>query len=30
MSDLFQEQLEALRARSLHRELREIGTAQGA
>ena len=29
MSDLFQEQLEALRARSLHRELREIGTAQG-
>ncbi len=30
MSDLFQEQLQALRARSLHRKLREIGTAQGA
>jgi len=29
MSDLFQEQLAALRARSLHRKLREIGTAQG-
>jgi 8-amino-7-oxononanoate synthase len=29
MSDLFQEQLEALRARSLHRKLREIGSAQG-
>ena len=29
MSDLFQEQLQALRARSLHRKLREIGTAQG-
>ncbi len=29
MSDLFQEQLQALRARSLHRELRELGTAQG-
>src|SRR5437899_2161803 len=30
MSDLFQEQLQALRAKSLHRELREIGSAQGA
>ncbi len=30
MSDLFQEQLQALRARSLHRGLREIGSAQGA
>lgn len=30
MSDLFQEQLQALRARSLHRKLREIGSAQGA
>ncbi|MGH8092091.1 MAG: 8-amino-7-oxononanoate synthase [Chthoniobacterales bacterium] len=29
MSDQFQEQLAALRARSLHRKLREIGTAQG-
>src|SRR5437870_3286280 len=29
MSDLFHEQLEALRAQSLHRKLREIGTAQG-
>jgi len=29
MSDLFQEQLQALRARSLHRKLREIGSAQG-
>ena len=29
MSDIFQEQLQALRARSLHRQLREIGTAQG-
>ncbi len=29
MSDLFREQLEALRAQSLHRKLREIGTAQG-
>ncbi|HEY1769120.1 MAG TPA: 8-amino-7-oxononanoate synthase [Chthoniobacterales bacterium] len=29
MSDLFQEQLAALRARSLHRKLREIGGAQG-
>lgn len=29
MSDLFQEQLQALRAQSLHRKLREIGTAQG-
>jgi 8-amino-7-oxononanoate synthase len=29
MSDLFHEQLHALRARSLHRKLREIGTAQG-
>jgi 8-amino-7-oxononanoate synthase len=29
MSELFQEQLQALRARSLHRKLREIGTAQG-
>ncbi len=30
MSELFEEQLEALHARSLHRKLREIGTAQGA
>lgn len=30
MRDLFQEQLEALRARSLDRHLREIGSAQGA
>jgi 8-amino-7-oxononanoate synthase len=30
MSDFFQEQLQALRAQSLHRKLREIGTAQGA
>ena len=29
MSEFFQEQLEALRAHSLHRKLREIGTAQG-
>ncbi len=29
MSDLFQEQLQALRAQSLHRKLREIGSAQG-
>jgi 8-amino-7-oxononanoate synthase len=29
MRDLFQEQLEALRARSLDRHLREIGSAQG-
>ena len=29
MSDLFQEQLQALHARSLHRKLREIGSAQG-
>ena len=29
MSDLFREQLQALRAQSLHRKLREIGTAQG-
>jgi 8-amino-7-oxononanoate synthase len=29
MSELFQEQLEALRAHSLHRKLHEIGTAQG-
>ncbi len=29
MSDHFQEQLQALRAQSLHRKLREIGTAQG-
>ncbi|CAN5620102.1 8-amino-7-oxononanoate synthase [soil metagenome] len=29
MSELFEEQLEALHARSLHRKLREIGTAQG-
>ncbi len=29
MSDSFQEQLRALRARSLHRKLREIGSAQG-
>ena len=30
MAELFQEQLQALRARSLHRKLREIGTPQGA
>jgi 8-amino-7-oxononanoate synthase len=30
MSDLFGEQLQALRARSLYRQLREIGSAQGA
>jgi 8-amino-7-oxononanoate synthase len=30
MSDLFAEQLQALRARSLHRTLREIGGAQGS
>jgi glycine C-acetyltransferase/8-amino-7-oxononanoate synthase len=30
MSDLFHEQLQALRAQSLHRKLRVIGTAQGA
>ncbi len=30
MSDLFHEQLQALRAQSLHRKLREIGSAQGA
>jgi 8-amino-7-oxononanoate synthase len=30
MADLFAEQLEALRARSLHRKLREIGSAQGS
>lgn len=30
VSDLFQEQLHALRAQSLHRKLREIGTAQGS
>lgn len=29
MSDRFQEQLDELRAQSLHRKLREIGTAQG-
>ena len=29
MSEFFQEQLQALRARSLDRKLREIGTAQG-
>ncbi|HSH38580.1 MAG TPA: 8-amino-7-oxononanoate synthase, partial [Chthoniobacterales bacterium] len=29
MSDFFHEQLQALRAQSLHRKLREIGTAQG-
>ncbi len=29
MRDLFQDQLQALRARSLERKLREIGTAQG-
>ena len=29
MSDLFHEQLQALRAQSLHRKLREIGSAQG-
>ena len=30
MSDLFAEQLQALRTRSLHRKLREIGSAQGS
>jgi 8-amino-7-oxononanoate synthase len=30
MGDLFAEQLQALRARSLHRKLREIGSAQGS
>ena len=30
MSDLFAEQLQALRARSLYRKLREIGSAQGS
>lgn len=30
MSDLFAEQLHVLRTRSLHRKLREIGSAQGA
>jgi 8-amino-7-oxononanoate synthase len=30
MGDLFEEQLQALRARSLHRKMREIGSAQGA
>jgi 8-amino-7-oxononanoate synthase len=30
VNDLFQEQLQALRARSLHRQLREIGSAQGS
>ncbi|MBA3830783.1 MAG: 8-amino-7-oxononanoate synthase [Chthoniobacterales bacterium] len=30
MSDLFQEQLQALRAQSLQRKLREIGSAQGS
>ena len=29
MSDLFHEQLQALRAQALHRKLREIGSAQG-
>ncbi len=29
MSEFFEEQLEALRARALHRKLREIGTPQG-
>ena len=29
MSELFQEQLQALQAHALHRKLREIGTAQG-
>jgi 7-keto-8-aminopelargonate synthetase-like enzyme len=29
MNDLFYDQLEALRAQSLHRKLREIGGAQG-
>ncbi len=29
MSETFDEQLQALRARSIHRKLREIGTAQG-
>src|SRR5918998_6187494 len=30
MSELFHDQLQALRAQSLHRKLREIGSAQGA
>ena len=30
MSDLFHEELQALRSHSLHRKLREIGSAQGA
>jgi 8-amino-7-oxononanoate synthase len=30
MSDLFAEQLQTLRARALHRKLREIGSAQGS
>ncbi len=30
MSDLFHQQLQALRAQALHRKLREIGSAQGA
>ncbi|MDQ3116551.1 MAG: 8-amino-7-oxononanoate synthase [Verrucomicrobiota bacterium] len=30
MSELFEEQLEALHARALHRQLREIGSPQGA
>src|SRR5712692_7238520 len=30
MNDLFAEQLQALHARSLHRKLREIGSAQGS
>jgi len=30
MSDLFHEQLQTLRARSMHRKLREIGSAQGS
>jgi 8-amino-7-oxononanoate synthase len=30
MGDLFAEQLQLLRARSLHRKLREIGSAQGS
>ena len=29
MGELFEEQLQALRARALHRKLREIGTPQG-
>jgi 7-keto-8-aminopelargonate synthetase-like enzyme len=29
MSDLFHNQLQALRVQSLHRKLREIGSAQG-